>query len=140
MTIEEHSDALNYVRKHPGLFLGDAQPSGILLVHELLDEVVALGVKEVTIRRHEGWWVLSGDTDWFLDDTPAYQQVRRIVPLPELGPNSCRKEIVAVAFARSFATREGASPWVVLSGPDELPGAVEALGSTSEGRAVAFRF
>lgn len=140
VTIEEHTDALNYVRNHPRLFLGDAQPSGVLFVHELLDQVFALGVKEVTITCHEAWWVLSCASDWFLDDRPAREQVRQIVPLPELGPNSCRKEIIAVAFARGFATREGGSAWVVLSGPDVLPGAVEAAGETKNGRAVAFRF
>jgi hypothetical protein len=82
---------------------------------------------------------LSSSRDWFVSDQSPEEQVRRLIPLPEIGPNASRVEVVIVAFAEGVATRGGDLTWRVLTGPG-IPSDVEQAELTRAGRAVAFRF
>ena len=135
----ELSDAVGFVRTHPEMFFADARPSPLWCVQHLVVQVLALGATDVVVEREGNWWIMSSSLDWFLSDQTPEEQVRRLVALPEVGPNSSRVEVVAVAFSESLAIRGADRTWRVLSGPG-LPAAVEHASSTKAGRAVAFRF
>lgn len=132
------TDAVQFVRDHPSMFFRDAQPSALACVEGLVQQILALGAADVAVQRHAAWWVVSSSFDWFVPDLSAEEQVRRIVPLPELGANGCRAEVIVLAFAQAVATRGSDQTWRVLEGdapPYDL-GSVESKG----GRAFAFRF
>jgi hypothetical protein len=133
------TDAVSFVRSHPEMFFPGATPAPIPCVQHLVAEVLALGAADVTVERRGEWWIVSSSFNWFLSDQSADEQVRRIVPLPEVGPNASRVEVVLVAFAEAVATREAGLTWKSLTGPG-LPTDIEEHGVTKVGRAVAFRF
>ena len=139
MSISVFTDAVGFVRSHPEMFFPGATPAAIPCVQCLVAEVLALGAADVTVERRGEWWIVSSNFDWFLPDQSADEQVRKIIPLPEVGPNASRVEVVLVAFAEAVATRGGDNTWKSLTGPG-LPANVEVEGMTKAGRAVAFRF
>jgi hypothetical protein len=139
VSISVLTDAVNFVRSHPEMFFPGAAPAPIPCVQHLVAEVLALGASDVAVERRGDWWIVSSNFDWFLPDQSADEQVRRIVPLPEVGPNASRVEVVLVAFAEAVATRNGPHTWKSLTGPG-LPADVEVEGITTAGRTVAFRF
>jgi hypothetical protein len=121
------------------MFFPNAQPSPIWCVQHLVVEVLALGATDVLVERHEDWWIVSSTLDWFLSDQSPEQQVRKLIPLPQVGPNASRVEVVILAFSEAVATRGGDRSWRVLAGP-EVAAFVEQASSAKAGRAVAFRF
>jgi hypothetical protein len=139
VSISVLTDAVGFVRNHPEMFFPGATPAPIQCVQHLAAEVLALGAADVAVERRGAWWIVSSNFDWFLPDESVDEQTRRIVPLPEIGPNASRVEVVLVAFAEAVATRHGDQTWRSLSGPG-LPADIETVGVTMAGRAVAFCF
>ena len=136
MSISALTDAVGFVRSHPEMFFG-SKPGPIPCVQHLVAQVLALGAADVWVERRQNWWVVTSNFDWFLPDQTAGDQTRKLVPLPEIGANASRVEVVLIAFAEAVSTRVGAQPWEQLAGC-ELPD--PAGGVTEAGRAVAFCF
>ena len=121
------------------MFFPGAKPAPIPCVQHLMGEVLALGAADVVVERRQDWWIVSSTFDWFVPDESADEQTRKLIPLPEMGPNASRVEVVLLAFAEAVATLGADQEWRSLSGP----GLVEGLkgGSSSKvARALAFRF
>lgn len=132
-------DALDFVRNNPGFFFPGGVPAPLPYVGLLVEEVFALGASRVSVDRRGEWWVVASDRDWFLPDQSAWEQVRKLVPLPQLAPNTCRAEIVLVVYADAVATCGGDGAWVSLSG-EGLPEGIDVTGGIKVERALAFRF
>lgn len=131
---------IDFVREHPEMFFRGGAPSPLPCIRQLVSVALVLGADDVVVERFADWWVVWSHFDWFVADVSPAEQVRQIIAVPELGQNEQRAEVVLVAFAQAVATRRGDAPWEMLSGSTELPSIVARSGSTTSGRALAFRF
>lgn len=129
------SDAVEFVRSHPAMFFPEGRPSALACARQLVTQALALGGTLVSVQRVSDWWIVSSDGDWFLPG-PVAEQFRRLTPLPELGVNTTRVEVVLTAFASAVATKERGTAWVTVSGEPPQIGDVAA----DAARSVAFRF
>jgi hypothetical protein len=139
MTITVLTDVVGFVKSHPEMFFPGARPAPIPCIERLVAEVLALGAPDVAVERRQDWWTVSSSFDWFLTDQSEEEQVRRLIPLPELGPNISRVEVVLIAYAEAVATRGKDGTWKTLSGPGPAGSwGSEPMGNS--GRSLAFRF
>ncbi len=131
------NDALGFVRQHPEMFFPGKSPNPLDCLQHLLVEVLALGAPDAVVRRLDNWWVLSSSFDWFGGKDPN-ELFTSIIPIPEVGPNSSRVEIVLAAFAQSVATYGTSTGRLVVRG--EPPGEDVWKEMTLSTRAISFRF
>jgi hypothetical protein len=119
-------NSLEQIRKHSNLYLGNVEPSGILLATRLTESALIAGARLVELRVLDaGWIAVSGESDWI---TPRAQKVREGISLqrvftclmPELGgrPNEVRFEPIVTAFSRSLTVKSDAQ-WILIAG--DLP-------------------
>jgi hypothetical protein len=134
-------NAVEFVRSHPGFFFrGDPEP--MACVQQLVAEVLALGGHEVTVRREGTWWLVSSTFDW-LRPAPGLTVMdlfQRLIPLPELGPNTSRVEVALVAFARRVATVGTGEERLVVTGEPPSEDLWRWISNPPAGRTVAFSF
>lgn len=132
-------DPIQFVRRHPAMFFPRGEPSPLVCAECLAAEALALGGNEVVILRDAEWWAVGGADDWFLPGESAKDQFARLIPLPELGQNSTRVEVVIAAFAQDVSTLQRAELQHVL-GESPHGDFVERVVNRKLVRAVFFRF
>lgn len=132
------SDAIQFVRRNPSMFFPSGEPDGLSCAHQLVAEALALGGTEVFVLRHASWWAVGSTLDWFLADRSGREQFEAILPLPEVGVNASRVEVVIAAFAQDVSTLHGDQVEVLqgASPPREL---VARLRDRATVRAVLYR-
>lgn len=136
-------NALEHVRRNPSMYLGgQGKVSGQSLAARLVFDVIDLGALPVDVRRAEDWWIISASLDWLYaaGSTPE-RLFHNVVPFPEAGDNSCRREILLTAFADAVVTcgPEGVR-WLKGSpATAPLPADIDLQGAAPQGSVVAFR-
>jgi hypothetical protein len=138
MSVSPLTEAVDFVKDHPEMFFPRGIPSPLICAQHLAAEVLALGGSDVLIERTRDWWIVSSSFDWFSANLSEKDQFRRLVPLPEVGENASRVEVVLTAFADAVATKHGEAAWSCISGPGIPPADVTV--KEKVGRVVAFRF
>lgn len=130
-------DSLGFVRKHPEMFFASGQPEPLACIQHLIVEVLALGGADAQVNRVDDWWVVLSSFDWF-GERDVHETFARIIPLPVVGQNASRVEVVVAAFADSVSTFGARGGRVVVHGtpPSDAVWDVMMRGT----RAVAFRF
>jgi hypothetical protein len=136
--LRPQEDALGFIKSHPDMWFPDGKPHPLKCTHYLVAEILALGALDVSVHRSEEWWSVSSARDWLREDD-SYESFRRLIPLPEIGPNASRIEVVIAAFATDVfvIAPEGSTSVIAGRPPDEE--AWRAL-HTSNTRSVWFRF
>lgn len=132
------SEGVAFVRRHPEMFFGDAPDRSLLCATQIAEEALALGATSVRIEKEDPWWIIASDYDWFRD-VPPEDLFKKIIPLPEVGANSCRREVVLGAFAEAIASVDSVGTRSIMSG-EAPPEVVWSAMDARRGRALAFRF
>lgn len=112
---------LEWVRSNPERLFLSGRPCPIESATRVASDALLLGATDVQIVRQDDIWAVAADHDWLATGGPAIEQFHRIVPFPELGPNSMRQEIILTAFAEAVGTVTG-SARTVITGSDEVWG------------------
>lgn len=133
-------NGLEWVRSHPERFFRSGSPEPMEIVCHLLCGALSLAARCRVYKEDEGWWVVAGDPDWLghADYSPE-ELFARVVPAPEQGVNSMRREVIASAFANAVATH-GEGGWLLIAGElpnPEIQARVSQLADTR--RAILFR-
>jgi len=137
-TIKPVGDAIGYVRRHPEMFFPGQKPNPLTCIQHLVMEILSLGADDVRLCHHEGWWMVSSNHDWFVG-LSEQELFTRIIPLPQVGANACRVEIVLGAYAESIVTIDPMGTRHPVQGVE--PGEDVWSMMTSPGaRSLAFRF
>jgi len=131
-------DVLGFVKSHPELFFPGGKPNGLTCANYLVAEIMALGGHDAAVRRTAGWWLVGSSTDWF-GELEIVTLFHRLVPLPQLGPNTSRAEVIVMAYASNIATIGPSGGRVVIAGAEPPPEIWAAL-ATGHARDLAFRF
>jgi hypothetical protein len=139
MSISVVDDALEFVKEHPEMFFANGRPAPLACVQGLVAQVLSLGAHDVVVNRCDRWWVVGSSFDWFLPGRTAAEQMRLLLPLPELGPNTSRFEVVVLAYSDAVAVRGSEPAWEVIQG-DDRPSDTLLKPRSGLRRVLAFRF
>ncbi len=132
------TDAIQFVRRNPGIFFAEKKPTPLGCVQYLVMEAMALGATEVQVKRCGDWWSVSSPHDWF-DGLSVEDAFTKLIPLPQAAANTCRAEVVINAFAESVVTSNSTKQRTVVSGHEPPPHVWQIL-FVDDCRIVAFRF
>lgn len=105
-------EAKIFIRRRGEELFPDGQVSGSVLVSNISFGAAALGSGHVELVSSNEWWFVASEFDWLNPRPPHFKTVdelfSKIVPFPELGPNSVRPEIYAAAYTnRAYVDRNG---------------------------------
>lgn len=123
--------------------LCDSNPPDMAwLIERYPIDFLALGVTAFSYEKIGDWAYFSCREDWLAKLLLRFEIeeiFKRVLPIPEVGPNDCHQEIYLMAYADNIvtATKDGV---VYLKGkPAALPQDLLAkLNCLSGGRAIAF--
>lgn len=128
-------EALPFIRSNPARFFPSGTPSGVQIAEGLAGDALILGASRVELLHEGDWWIVSADLDWI-------ESFTEVVPFPEGGVNSIRKEIFPMAFADALLTRVRAGEILVLKGEPPAGSPIWQILESRGGwaRTVAFEF
>jgi len=138
MELHVLSDSIQFIRKNASMFFPNGEPKAVLCAQHLVAEVLALGGTDVAVLRDASWWAVGSNVEWFLADRTTREQFACLIPLPEVGPNASRVEVVIAAFAQDLATL-GGPELEVLHGATPPEEFINRLRARALVRAVVFR-
>ena len=132
---------LELIRRRPAMYLdGWETPNGEALAARLLHDLVWLRALPAEVKEIDGWWLIRSAVDWLASENPLYTidtAFSRIVPWPELRPNSMHGEVLLAVFADAVVT-SGTDGIKWINGTSDafpLPPHIDLSGP---GRVVAF--
>ena len=140
MEISVHDDPVGFVRRNIQMFFPNGPPSAMECATRLVEDALTLGASTVRISVESGFWTVCANENWlFHEELDVSALFRRLVPLPEAGPNSFRSEVFLGAFAETIEVLVPERGWTNIRGL--LPTSVRES-ATSRGwrAAIAFSF
>jgi len=97
--IQVLTDSVGFVRRNPDMFLRLGEPNIHDFVENIVSTALLLGANKINVIKHDEWMFISSNVDWTKND--ERDAFSRILPFPEAGVNSCRPEVILVAFCTS---------------------------------------
>lgn len=134
-------DPLTHVRSHPEMYLpaGRLEPSDFAA--RIAADALACGAGRTLAVHHDTWWAVAADIDWLAGGAPAVADLfRRVIPLPQAGPNSMRGEILLGAFADDVITWDSQRADRIQGTQRESESLRSLLNDRTWRRVIAFRF
>lgn len=132
--------AIQIIRKRPEMY-APFGTDAIALAWMLQGDAMRFGARHTRIDVISGWYLVSADLDWL---TPPVQSgvtvealFRRIVPVPQHGPNACRADVIVAAFASAGIAAVPGEVVRVFGDMPAPPDVVEALCPPGCARTVA---
>src|SRR5437867_1125587 len=92
-------DSVAFIREHRSMYLPMDAPIDLSLARAVWCDALLLNSTEVLTTRSGEWWAVSSTTNWLHQEGVSTPDLfRRMIRLPEGGPNAIRSEVLLVAF------------------------------------------